>query len=158
MTFEPGKALVDRVVTVSRTLDAPRKVVFEAWTDPYHVAKWWGPKGFTAPRCEWDARPGGAISIDMQGPDGTIHPMRGEIREIVSPEKLIFVSIVDDADGVLLFEVLNTVTFAEHARKTTVTVDARVTKARPQAADALDGMEEGWSQTLDRLKDLISAQ
>ena len=155
MTFEPGKALVDRVVTLARTFETPRKVAFEAWTDPYHVAKWWGPKGFTAPRCEWDARPGGAIGIDMRGPDGTVHPMRGEIREIVSPEKFIFTTAVDDADGNVLFEVLNTVTFAEHGRNTTITIDARVTKAMPQAKDALDGMEEGWSQTLDRFVEVV---
>lgn len=158
MTFEPGKALVDRVVTIARTFEGPRKVVFEAWTDPYHVAKWWGPKGFTAPRCEWDARPGGAIRIDMQGPDGAIHPIRGEIREIVSPERFIFVSIVDDADGNVLFEVLNTVSFAEHGRKTTVTVDARVTKAMPEAAPMLDALEESWSQSLERLGNLVSGE
>ena len=158
MTFEPGKALVDRVVTVARTLDAPRKVVFETWTDPYHVAKWWGPKGFTAPRMEWDARPGGPIRIDMQGPDGAIYPMRGEIREIVSPERFIFVGIVDDAEGNVVFEVLNTVTFAEHARKTTVTVDARITKAMPQAAPMAEGMETHWIESLERLKDLLSGQ
>ena len=158
MTFEPGKALVDWVVTVVQTFDAPRKVVFEAWIDPYHVAKWWGPRGFTAPRFEWDARPGGAIRIDMQGPDGVIHPMRGEIREIVSPEKFIFASIVDDADGNVIFEVLNTVTFDEHARKTTVSVDARITKARPQAAAMAEGIERHWTESLDRLQDLLPGQ
>jgi len=156
MTFEPSKALVDRVVTLSRTFDAPRKIVFEAWTDPYYVARWWGPAGFTNPVCEWDARPGGAIRIEMRAPDGERFPMRGEIREIVSPEKLIFSSVVDDDQGNIVLEVLHTVTFVERESKTTVTVDSHVTKAMPEAAPMLDGMEEGWSQSLERLKGLIS--
>lgn len=156
MTFEPAKALVDRVVTLARTFDAPRKVVFEAWTDPYHVAKWWGPTGFTNPVCEWDARPGGAIRIEMRAPDGTLYPMRGEIREIVSPETLIFTSAVDDAQSNTILEVLHTVTFAEREGKTTVTVDSHVTKAMPEAEPMLDGMEDGWSQSLERLAALVS--
>src|SRR5512133_1069200 len=61
-------------VTLTRTFDAPREVVWRAWTDPKLLAKWWGPRMFTTPRCEVDVRPGGAILIDMRGPDGVIYP------------------------------------------------------------------------------------
>jgi len=57
-----------RELTLIRIFDAPRDLVFEAWTNPQHLAKWWGPDGFTNPRCEFDARPGGKIHIDMQAP------------------------------------------------------------------------------------------
>src|SRR5436190_8252782 len=64
-----------RELVLTRVFDAPREVVFRAWTDPERLAQWWGPRGFTNPRCEWDARPGGAIRVDMKGPDGTVYPM-----------------------------------------------------------------------------------
>jgi uncharacterized protein YndB with AHSA1/START domain len=63
----------DQELIITRVFDAPRKLVFKAWTDPKHVAQWWGPNGFTNPVCELDVRPGGAIRIDMHGPDGTIY-------------------------------------------------------------------------------------
>ena len=70
-----------REVTLTRLIDAPRALVWAAWTEPEHMAQWWGPHHFTNPRCEFDARPGGAIHIDMRGPDGTVYPMKGEVPE-----------------------------------------------------------------------------
>src|ERR1700688_4411146 len=99
----------DREVVFTRVFDAPRGLVFKVWTDPKHVAQWWGPHGFTNPVCELDARPGGAIRIHMRGPDGTIYPMTGVYREIVEPERLVFTSVPLDKNGDPLFEVLNTV-------------------------------------------------
>ena len=102
--------------------------MFKAWTDPKHVAPWWGPHGFTNPVCELDARPGGAIRIHMRGPDGTVYPMTGVYQEIVEPERLVFTSAALDKEGNPLFEVLNTVTFAEQGGKTTQTSRARTVK------------------------------
>jgi uncharacterized protein YndB with AHSA1/START domain len=65
---------------MTRVLDAPRALVFRAWTDPALMAKWWGPSSFTNPLCELDPRPGGAIRIHMRAPDGTVYPMTGELR------------------------------------------------------------------------------
>ena len=79
-----------RELTIRRTFAAPRALVWQAWTDPRQLAKWWGPHGFTNPVCEIDLRPGGAIHIVMRAPDGTDYPMRGEFREIVPPERLVF--------------------------------------------------------------------
>jgi len=139
-------------VNFTRVFDAPRQFVFEAWTDPRHVAQWWGPTGFTNPRCELDVRPGGAIRIDMRGPDGTIYPMSGVYQEIVEPERIVFTSIALDEAGNPLFENLNTVTFAEHSGKTTITLQARVVKSTDNALQYLKGMELGWSLTLDRFE------
>ena len=133
----------DRELVFPRVLNAPRNRVFKAWTDPKHVAPWWGPHGFTNPVCELDARPGGAIRIHMRGPDGTVYPMTGVYQEIVEPERLVFTSAALDKEGNPLFEVLNTVTFAEQGGKTTQTSRARAVKTTAAAAPYLEGMEAG---------------
>jgi uncharacterized protein YndB with AHSA1/START domain len=76
-------ARAPRELVITRTFDAPRELVFKAWIDPKHLAQWWGPKYFTNPVCEVDARPGGSLLIHMAGPDGTIYPMRGVFNERV---------------------------------------------------------------------------
>ena len=138
-----------------RMFDAPREVMFKAWTEPERLKRWWGPKGFTNPVCEVDARPGGAIRIDMRAPDGVVYPMTGTFVEIVKPERLVFISAALDNNGEPLFEVLNTVTFAAEGDKTRLTLHARVSKVRGEAAPYLAGMEEGWSMSLDRLADEV---
>jgi uncharacterized protein YndB with AHSA1/START domain len=135
----------------TRVFDAPRELVFKAWTDPERLKRWWGPKGFTNPVCEVDVRPGGAIRIHMRAPDGTVYPMTGVFREIVAPERLVFTSSALDGNGEPLFEVLNTVTFVDDGGKTRLTVHASVSKVKAAAAQHLAGMEQGWSMTLDRL-------
>ena len=147
---EPGKT--ERELVLTRTFNAPRALVFAAWTDPTRVAQWWGPHGFTTPVCEVDARPGGAIRIHMRGPDGTVYPMTGVYQEVVAPERLVFTSAALDKTGKPLFEVLTTVTFAEQGGKTTLTLRARVIKSTAEAAPYLQGMEAGWTQTLERLE------
>jgi uncharacterized protein YndB with AHSA1/START domain len=146
------------VVVITRILDAPRDLVFKAWTDPKHLARWWGPKWFTNPVCEVDVRPGGAIRIDMRAPDGVVYPMKGVFHEVVEPERLVFTSsALEDEDGNPRLENLNTVTFAEHEGKTKLTVRAVVVKAEPGSEGALAGMEEGWSQSLDSLTELLAS-
>jgi len=136
---------------ITRVFNAPRGLLWKAWTDPKQVAIWWGPAGFTNPVCKLDVRTGGAIRIHMRGPDGTVYPMTGVFQEIVAPKRLVFTSGALGKDGKPLFEVLTTVTFAEHGGKTALTVRARVTSATAEAAPHLAGMNEGWSQSLDRL-------
>ena len=148
-TQQPGTA--PRELVLTRIIDAPRELVFQAWTDPQHLAQWWGPQYFTNPVCEVDLRPGGAIRIDMRGPDGVIYPLEGVFREVVAPERLVFTNNALDAAGQPMIEGLTTVTFAEHEGKTLLTVHDWISRATPGAADALAGMEEGWNQSLDRL-------
>ncbi len=146
-----------QALVITRVFDAPRDLVFKAWTDPQYVAQWWGPKGFTNPVCELDVRPGGAIRIDMRAPDGVTYPMKGVFHEIVAPERLVFTSsALEDDEGNPQLEVLTTVTFAEHNGKTKLTLEAVVVKATPAAAAALDGMELGWRQSLDRLAEHLA--
>jgi uncharacterized protein YndB with AHSA1/START domain len=150
------KPSAQREVTLTRTFDATRRMVFKLWTEPEHMAQWWGPKGFTNPVCELDARPGGAIRIHMRAPDGTVYPMSGTFREVVEPERLVFSAIAEDLEGNPLLEALTTVTFAEHGGKTTVTVHAKAVGIAPLAPQMLDGMQAGWTQSLERLAALLA--
>lgn len=138
-------------VAFTRIFDAPRQLVFKVWTDPRHLAEWWGPHGFTNPRCEWEARPGGRIHVDMRGPDGRVYPMSGRFQEVVEPERLVFIASALDESGNPLFEMLNTVTFAEDGGKTVLTLTARVVASTPSAPQYLKGLEMGWTQSLERL-------
>jgi uncharacterized protein YndB with AHSA1/START domain len=147
-----GEHGAGRELTITRVFDAPRKVVFAAWTDAKQVAQWWGPTGFTNPVCELDVRPGGAILIHMRAPDGTVYPMSGVYKEVVEPERIVFTSAALDKDGKAMFENLNTIIFSEQDGKTTVVVSVKVLKSSAAAEQHLAGMEMGWKLTLDRLE------
>ena len=150
------KTYATRELTLTRVFDAPRDLVFRMWTEPKHMAQWWGPKGFTNPVCELDVRPGGAIRINMRAPNGAVYPMTGTFREIVRPERLVFISFAEDHDGLRVIESLTTVTFAEQAGKTTMTVHASAVALAPIGAQYLQGMEAGWNGSLDRLAELVA--
>jgi len=143
--------------TITRVLDAPREVVFKAWTDVNRLQRWWGPKNFTNPVCEVDVRPGGAMRIHMRGPDGTIYPMTGVYHEIVEPERLVFTASALDSNGEPMFEQLTTVTFEAHGGKTKLTLHASFANIRPEAAPHLAGAEMGWNMSLDRLAEEASS-
>jgi len=148
----PAYQPLPRDLALTRSFDAPRDVVFKAWTDAQSLKRWWGPKGFTNPVCEVDPRPGGLIRIDMRAPDGTVYPTKGMFREIVPPERLVFTTCMLDEKGDTVFEVLNTLTFTQHGGKTTIMLYVSVGKTttgleRPYLA----GMEQGWSESLDKL-------
>jgi len=131
--------------------DAPRELVFKAWTEPEHLKQWWGPRGFTNPVCDVDLRLGGAWRIVMRGPDGAEYPCQGIYREIVPPERLVFTNIALDMAGNHLAEGLTTVSLADHGGKTQLTLQTRMAGLVSYAAKMLEGMEAGWSQSLERL-------
>ena len=155
MTIPP--ALEQREIVITRVLDAPRDLVFKAWTDPQHLARWWGPHYFTIPVCTVDLRLGGALLVHVQGPDGVVYPMKGVFREIVVPERLVFsaTAVMDEA-GNLGLEAINTITFSERESKTELTVRIAVVCPKTSPADALAGMEEGWNESLDKLTELLA--
>lgn len=142
-------------LVITRVFDVPRSLVFKAWTDVRHMAQWWGPKGFTNPVCELDVRVGGTIRIHMRAPDGVVYPMSGRFEEIVEPERIVFVSSALDEKGNSMFDVLNTLTLAEQSGKTTLTLQARVVSTTALAPQYLKGMEAGWAQSLERLRDHV---
>lgn len=147
-----GEGTVDLV----RTFDAPRALVWQAWTDPKMMAQWFGPRGFTIPLCELNVRVGGALRVVMRGPDGNEYPMRGVFLEVAPPERLVFTNIAIDDDGNHLLEGETTVSFAEQAGKTTMTLHTRAVGRVPIATQMLAGMEAGWTQTIDKLGEFVA--
>lgn len=133
--------LAGKEVTIRREFDAPRELVFQAWIDPRHIANWYGPAEFTIPVCEVDARPGGWLLIHMQAPDGEAHPVRGAFEEVVAPERLVFI----------------TTAFEEAGGRTTMTFHAVVTRATPDMAGPLSGMEQGWTESFQKLDAYLTA-
>src|ERR1700743_2659224 len=105
-------------LVLGRVFGAPRELVWRAWADPAQLTQWWGPGRFTNPVCRVDVRPGGAIYIEMRGPDGTVYPMSGTFNDVVEPERIVFTSGALDAQGKHLFEILTTVTFTDQGGKT----------------------------------------
>jgi uncharacterized protein YndB with AHSA1/START domain len=148
-------------VTITRIFDAPRELVFEAWTVPKHIAKWFGPSTFTVPECRIDLRIGGRWHLVMRANDevasfmGRNHPCGGEYIEIVPPERLSFTNNALDADGNIILEGLSTVTFEDMGGKTRMTLVTRASGAGDQVSAMLAGMEQGWSESFDKLASLL---
>jgi len=114
-----------RTIVTTSVFDAPREVVFEAWTNPRHLVQWWGPNGSTNPICELDARVGGAWRIVMRSPAGVEYPCGDVYREIVAPKRLVFTNIATDNDGNPVLDGLTTVIIAEHGGNTKLTLQPR---------------------------------
>jgi uncharacterized protein YndB with AHSA1/START domain len=152
--MKPNKATEDytgREFVINREYDAPRELVFKAWTDPKHLVEWWGPKGFTNPVVQWDAKPGKQIYVVMRAPNGAEYPMGGEFREVSAPERLVFTSGALDEKGNLMFEFLHTVTLVERNGRTALTIKSLVTMTTRDAGKYIGGFEAGMTQSLERL-------
>ena len=155
----------DRDFVITRTFDAPRPLVFQAWTDPQRMARWWGPRGFTNPVCKLDVQPGGAYRIVMRGADGTDYPINGVYREVVEPHRLVMtvdcsehpaawhdlVNPNRDKTQPPALESVQTVTFDAHGGQTKLTIRSSFESTATRDGLLKIGMNEGWSQSLDRL-------
>ena len=146
----------NKTVNIEYEFNAPRSLVWDAWTKPEHFSQWWSPDMFTIPVCELDVRVDGKIRIDMQGPDGVVYPSSGVFKEIVEPQRLVFTNSPLDASGNKLFEVLQTVVLSEQNGKTKLTLKAEVISATADAAPYLAGMEMGLNQAINKLDKLVS--
>ncbi len=145
----------ERTVTLTRLYDAPRDLVWRAWTDPKMMALWFGPRGFGA-TCELDVRLGGNLRIVMHGPDGNDYPMNGVFREVVPPERLVFSNIAVDKDGNHLLEGETSVVLEAQGSKTKMTLRTYARGLVPVAPQMLAGMEAGWSQSFDKMEKLVT--
>src|SRR4051812_32810373 len=86
----PAALVGDREIAATRIFDAPRQLVWQAWTNPRHIAQWWGPKGFTTTTFSMEVKPGGAWRYVMQGPDGRDYQNKVTFVEVVEPERIVF--------------------------------------------------------------------
>jgi len=147
-----GSKSASRTLVITRVLDAPPSLVFKAWTDPKHAARWWGPKGFTTTYCKLDVRPGGKWRICMRSPQGKDYWAQGVYREIVEPERLVFTWAWEKPKGRPGRETLVRVNFAELGEKTKLTFRHGVF----ETVKDRNSHRSGWSQSLDRLAEYIA--
>jgi uncharacterized protein YndB with AHSA1/START domain len=136
-------------LVITRTFDAPRKLVWRAWNDR-DLARQWGPRGFTTPEREMDLRPGGLWRALMIAPDGTPYRQHGVVQEVTPPERLAFTFIWDDDPEL---EMLVTVTFAEKNGKT----EMIFRQTGLPSTDSRDGHRGGWTEAFDRLEEVVAA-
>lgn len=143
----------DRTLVITRTFEAPRERVFDAFIDPRHLAQWWGPHGFTVPQLEMDVRPGGAYRIRMQSAEHGEHVVRGVYREIEPPGHLVMAWSWEDEHGEPGHETLLTLTFEEADGRTVLTLHQAVFESAAQR----DSHRQGWGESLERLAAFVSA-
>jgi uncharacterized protein YndB with AHSA1/START domain len=149
---------------ISRVFDAPRDRVWKAWTEVERLKQWWGPKGFAVTHCKLDLRPGGIMHYGLRMPDGNEMWGRFVYREIVKPERLVFVNSFSDPEGGVTrhpghaswpLEMLSTVTFEAQGGKTQVTVqwalfDTATDLERKTFDEGRESMKMGWTGTMDQ--------
>jgi uncharacterized protein YndB with AHSA1/START domain len=150
---------------ITRHFDARRDLVFKAFTDPSRMMHWWGPKGFTVFAAKMDLRPGGIYHYGLKAPDGSSMWGKFIYREIVAPERLVFIDSFSDEAGNITrhpmsptwpLELLSTITFDERQNSTLLTVrwallPSATDEERKTFNAARDGMNQGWTGTLDQL-------
>jgi uncharacterized protein YndB with AHSA1/START domain len=156
---------------ISRTFDAPKKLVWSVWTEEKHLAKWFGPKGISLFTAKLDLRPGGVFHYCMKRPDAKEMWGKFVYREILPERRLVWVNSFSDPQAGITrhpwnadwpLELLTTVTFAEHEGKTTVMV--RWSPLNPTDAErktfqaGFDSMNKGWGGTCDVLAEYLASQ
>jgi uncharacterized protein YndB with AHSA1/START domain len=150
----PGAASAERELVLTRLFDAPRSLVYKAWTEPERMAKWSCPRGFTITHQEGDFRPGGAWRTCMRSPAGEDMWLGGVYREIVEDELLVFTHAWDDADGKPGHETLVTVKLEDAGGKTRMLFRQGVFAT----VESRDGHREGWTECFDILDELLAAR
>lgn len=150
-------------VFITRLFDAPCELVWQAWTDPKHFMRWWGPKDYTCPFCEMDLRVDGKYLNCMRSPEGKEYWGTGIFREIIPMERLVFTDSFADAQGNVVpgtyygmspdfpLEMLVTVTFEAQNGKTKMTLRHSGLPAGPD----MEGTHQGWSESFDKLAESL---
>lgn len=159
----PLTVAADRTLTTTRVFDAPRELVFKAWTDPKQFARWFPPEGFTLAACELDVRPGGSIRADMKGEDpalgpdffGKVFPGNGVYRDVVTNELLSFTFDAAGEEGAPPLRLLMTVIFEAQGRKTKLTIHQTADTVAVYEELIKIGATEGLRQSLDKLTVLL---
>jgi uncharacterized protein YndB with AHSA1/START domain len=150
-------------VFITRLFDAPREMVWQAWTKPEHFMLWWGPRDFTCPYCEMDLREGGKYLNCMRSPEGKEYWGTGVFQEIIPMERLVFTDSFADENGNVVpgtyygmspdfpLEMLVIVTFEDQDGKTKMTLRHIGLPAGPDS----EGTHQGWSESFDKLAESL---
>lgn len=162
-TTSPAAKAGEGDLVITRIFDAPREMVWKAWTEPERFKRWWGPKDFTAPFCRIDLRVGGSYLACMHSPDGKDYWSTGVYREIVKPSLLVYTDSFADEHGKVVpashynmggdwpEELLVTVTLEELAGRTKMTLR----HVGLPAGEMREECKEGWNQSLDKQASLV---
>lgn len=141
----------DRELVITRAFAAPRAIVFEAWSRPEHLIKWFGPRDFALAHCDVDFRIGGSYRFCMRSPEGEDHWVWGEYREIVEPERIVFTWNREHPNGEIWSSTIVELSFGENNGETAFTL--RHTPFETVAYREEHGI--GWGQALDRLAEYV---
>jgi uncharacterized protein YndB with AHSA1/START domain len=141
----------DREIVMTRVFDAPRRLVFDAFSKPELLKRWFGPRGWSLAVCEVDFRPGGGFRFVLRSPDGKDMGMRGVYREIVPPDRSVHMESFDDYPG----ESQVTAVFEEQDGKTTLTVSVLYPSQMVRDVVIQSGMEHGAAESYDKLAELL---
>lgn len=142
----------DREVVLTRVFEAPREMVFDAFSKPELLKRWFGPRGWTLVECDVDLRVGGSFRFVLRSPDGKDMGMRGLYREIAAPERSVHMESFDDFPG----ESQVTSVFTEEGGKTTLTATVLYPSQEVRDAVIQSGMEHGAAESYDRLAELLA--
>ncbi|TGM02164.1 SRPBCC family protein [Leptospira jelokensis] len=167
MNHDANITLEEKIVRIERKFNAPLKLVWEVWTNPLHLEKWWGPKGFTNPTVEFDFKVGGSYRIVMRSPEGIDYPVIGKFLEITPYESFVMSDLVEEHPEEWVKEVqkmagvtgdrsiLNSklrVLFVEEKEITQVILITEFMNNQIRDGFAKSGMKEGWSQSFEKLE------
>jgi len=157
MVAKSSSALVvtlpsDREIQMTRLFDAPRELIFEAYTSCEHLARWWGPRKYELSSCKMDFRPGGKYRFVHSGPDGEEHGFRGEYREIVEPERIVSTFEWEGLPGHIS---IDTLTLTEENGKTRYIIVSLFDSVEDRDGMLQSGMEGGANESMERLDELL---
>ncbi len=143
----------DREIVLTRVFDAPRHLVFEAFTKPELLQRWFGPRGWSMPVCEVDLKVGGTFRFVLRGPDGNDMRMPGTYRELAPPERSVHMESFDDYPG----ESQVTAVFVEQDGKTTLTATVLYPSREVRDIVIKSGMEHGAAESYDKLSEMLAS-
>src|SRR5207302_8861372 len=143
----------DREIEMTRVFDAPRNLVWDAFTKPELLKRWFGPRGWSLVVCEVDLKVGGGFRFVLRGPDGKDMGMRGVYRAIVPPERSVHMESYDDYPG----ESQVTAVFVEEGGKTTLTATILYESKEVRDIVLKSGMEHGAAESYDKLAEILAS-
>jgi uncharacterized protein YndB with AHSA1/START domain len=146
----------EREIVLRRVFDAPRDLVFDAFSRPEHIRQWWGSADSEMTACEMDFRPGGSWRFVQRAPDGSEHPFKGVYQEIVRPSRIVQ-TFIYDVEGIRDYPAVETMLFEERGSQAVLTVNVLHGSQESRDGQLAAGMESGAAESLDRLEALVAS-